>query len=84
MEDGAAEGGLTMPTENHMSFEDSIKVLEEHGQLCSVCRYDDCCNHGVVGGPNGPIFPPCCDKDIRDLLYEDDAIEQAEEICNDV
>ena len=72
-----------MATEKHMSFADAIEVLENIGQLCCVCRYDTCCNHGVTGGPNGPIFPPCCDEDISDLLYEDEAIEMAKEICNE-
>lgn len=67
-----------------MTFQQAIDVLLEHEQVCSVCRYESDCRGGVHGGPNGPIFPPCCDAGYEQLLYEDDAIELAEEICNDV
>lgn len=68
----------------HITLKTAIEVLTEHEQVCDVCRYDSLCIHGVAGGPNGPIYPPCCDKDISELVYEDDAIELAEQICNDV
>ena len=67
-----------------MSFSQAIEVLTEHELACEVCRYDGLCRRGVTGGPNGPIYPPCCDTDLTDLLHEDEAIELAEEICNDV
>lgn len=67
-----------------MSIDEAIDILLEHEQICSVCRYDDGCSKGVHGGPDGPIYPLCCDVDYKSLIYQDDAIDLAEEICNDV
>lgn len=36
-------------------------------ELCKYCEYNGDCPHGVTGGPNGPIYPPCADG-----LDEDD------------
>lgn len=69
---------------NKMTFQQAIEVLLEHENACNVCRYYDTCNGGVTGGPDGPIYPPCCDAGYESLLYEEDAIELAEEIENDV
>lgn len=31
-------------------------------ELCQYCRYEkEGCEGGVKGGPNGPIYPPCCE-----------------------
>lgn len=35
--------------------------------LCKYCSYSSDCDGGVIGGPNGPIYPPCADG-----LDEDD------------
>ena len=67
-----------------LDFKTAIDILLEHEQVCSACRYEDVCKKGVSGGPNGPIYPPCCDAGYEELLYEYDAIELAEEIVNDV
>ena len=68
---------------DNMTFEEAIDILLKNEKVCSVCRYEDGCSKGVHGGPNGPIYPLCCDVDYKSLLYEDDAIELAKEICND-
>lgn len=67
-----------------ISLETAIDILLEHEQICSVCKYEGDCSGGVSGGPSGPIYPPCSDGDYEALIYEEDAIELAEEICNDV
>lgn len=67
-----------------MTFQQAIDVLLEYENACNVCRFNDVCKGGVRGGPNGPIYPPCCDGGYEGCLYEEDAIELAEEICNDV
>ncbi len=50
--------------------------LETHDgeDYCSYCIYDTDCDRGVTGGPNGPIFPPCCDSDFREELLDADAL----------
>ena len=67
-----------------MNIDTAIDILLEHEQICSVCRYDDGCHKGVHGGPDGPIYPVCCDVDYKSLIHHDDAIDLAEEIANDV
>lgn len=43
---------------------------------CDVCIYRSRdCDGGVHGGPNGPIFPPCADKDFG-LWVDEDLIEE--------
>ena len=69
---------------NRMTLSDAVDILLEHEQICSVCKYEDECGGGVSGGPNGPIYPHCSNGDYEALVYDDDAIELAEEICNDV
>lgn len=51
------------------------KIL--HDDLCcQICIYrSDCSGGGVHGGPNGPIYPPCADKDF-DLWVDEDLIEE--------
>jgi len=31
-------------------------------EMCDFCRYSMHCGKGVVGSPNGPVYPPCSDK----------------------
>lgn len=50
------------------------KILHED-LCCKVCQYQYDCNGGVSGGPSGPIYPPCADKDY-DLWVDDDLIEE--------
>lgn len=56
------------------------KWVNEHDgdELCKYCRHDDVCSHGVSGGPNGPIFPPCADGDLDMWLDENVLIEAIE------
>lgn len=37
--------------------------------ICRYCLYNIDCGRGVKGGPNGPIYPPCADRDYE--LYLD-------------
>ena len=43
---------------------------------CSICiyRHEDC-DGGIRGGPRGPIYPPCADKDFS-LWADMDLIEE--------
>lgn len=58
-----------------------VKFLEEQDTHCDYCRYEsDCPNKGggVRGGPNGPIYPYCCDAE--PMQYIDlDALQEAYE-----
>ena len=43
---------------------------------CDVCIYrSEDCDGGVRGGPSGPIYPPCADKDFG-LWVDEDLIEE--------
>lgn len=60
------------------------KWAETHNgdDYCGYCHFSDDCKHGVSGGPNGPIYPPCVDCDYEyyidaDLLLE--AIQNGDE-----
>ena len=68
---------------NEMTLDRAIDILLEHENICNVCMYNDVCKGGVRGGPDGPIYPPCCDGGYEDCVYEDDAIMLAEDILND-
>lgn len=54
---------------------DEILIHEflENSDVEDICRYclynDEDCAGGVKGGPNGPIYPPCADKNYE--LYLD-------------
>lgn len=42
----------------------SVEVIMESldgDELCKYCKYNIDCNGGVIGAPNGPIYPPCAD-----------------------
>lgn len=52
---------------------DKILQADLYCEICT-CR-SDCSGGGVRGGPSGPIYPPCADKDF-DLLLEEDLIEE--------
>lgn len=44
---------------------------------CTYCLYSDEC-HGMSLGPNGPIYPPCCSKNIEDLLDTEAILDDIE------
>lgn len=67
-----------------LTITEAIDILLEHDAICPVCNYSFDCTGGVSGGPNGPIYPPCSDGDYERLVDEEDAINLAEEFCNDV
>lgn len=52
-------------------FEKMVDIVINHGMLCDVCMYlDPGCSGGVLGGPNGPIYPPCADDDSQSFVDE--------------
>lgn len=54
----------------------------EGEEMCKYCLYNDDCPRGVVGGPNGPIYPPCSDGlKVDDFDYEA-YLADKEDICS--
>lgn len=47
----------------NITLDEMKEELEDAELLCKCCFYKDECSGGVTGGPNGPIYPPCCDSD---------------------
>lgn len=47
---------------NHDRLTMIASIVVDADEQCKVCRYSDGCI-GIHGGPNGPIFPPCADKE---------------------
>ena len=47
-------------------------------ELCKYFKCDDICSHGVIGDPNGPIFPLCSDGDLELFLDEKSLIKAIE------
>ena len=47
--------------------------IQDHDgdDYCKYCIYHDDCPGGVIGGPNGPIYPPCADISVSELLDTD-------------
>lgn len=61
-----------------MNYEEKIELLEDKGLICNACSFFPrlCPGYnGVRGGPNGPICPPCADKDAYDYI-DPDKVEQ--------
>ena len=51
-------------------FYEMFQVAVDHERQCEVCKlYGDCAG-GVRGGPDGPIFPACCDSDPANYVDE--------------
>ena len=51
--------------------------LENHDgdDYCLYCKCSaDCDGRGVKGGPDGPIYPPCCDLDYKEELLDVEAL----------
>lgn len=49
-----------------------LNKLADEERLCEVCLYAiEGCTGGVHGGPNGPIFPACTEKDYEYLVHLD-------------
>lgn len=68
-------------------YNEMLEVIAENDRLCDCCRlaYEGCAK-GVTGGPNGPIFPACADRDANfesGLFEEDDIIEVYDEITGE-
>lgn len=51
--------------------------LESHDgdDYCRYCKYGaDCDGSGVKGGPDGPIYSPCCDLNYKEELLDDESL----------
>ena len=56
--------------------------LEEQDDYCPYCKYNDLCGGGVTGSPNGPIYPPCSDRELEefiDLALAEETMREEEE-----
>lgn len=54
------------------------KWIEEHegNDYCKYCKCnDECGGSSVRGGPDGPIYPPCADTDVEELLDMETLLE---------
>ncbi len=67
-----------------MKFIDEItqEIVDRHGEkeLCKYCIHEGDCSGGVVGGPNGPIYPPCADSKPEDWFDLDSYVEGRKEV----
>lgn len=53
------------------NFWKMFEAVEDQERLCEVCKHrNDSCS-GFTAGSNGPIYPPCADKDPQDYVDED-------------
>lgn len=59
--------------------EEIKKWIDTHEgeDYCEYCIYNDKCN-GLHLGPKGPVYPPCCDRDIENILMLDLLIKDLE------
>lgn len=50
--------------------------LESHDgdDYCHYCLHGGGMCGGMSGGPEGPIYPPCCDTDFGETLLDVDAL----------
>lgn len=66
------------------SLQEMAEVILEHERACDTCSYQhDGCSGGVSGGPNGPIYPPCCSHDPLTYMEEDLIVEIYDEIMEE-
>lgn len=65
-----------------MSKEEALKRLQEldPDEICKYCIYEFDCGKEVTGGPNGPIYPPCIDCNLEDLIDIDTCIKDLAEV----
>lgn len=54
--------------------EQMLNLIEGRDRLCDVCRFRVECPRGVMGGPFGPIYPPCIDG--GDRFIDEDRLEE--------
>jgi len=66
--------------ENNISEKIKKKLDEivENDECCDYCKYNCSCSHGVTNYGAGPCYPPCADKDYKDLV-DWDMLEEEEE-----
>lgn len=63
------------------SIKDMAEKVWEAERQCDACTYQsDGCGGGVHGGPNGPIYPPCAERDPEDYMD----IDLLEEVYNEI
>ena len=62
-----------------------FEAVDNHERRCDVCEYQyNGCRGGVAGGPNGPIYPPCCDLEPQNYVDEDLLREVYNEIMEEL
>lgn len=67
-----------------INYNYAIQKIIDCDRLCDICRYrHKGCDGGVRGGPSGPIYPPCADWDISDLIEEDLVEELYQELIEE-
>lgn len=65
-------------------FKRMVEAVADHERICDACKHQhDGCGGGVTGGPNGPIYPPCCDSGPESYVDEDYLREVYEEIISE-
>lgn len=64
-------------------FERMLNVVADHERLCDACRYQHGYCAGFAMGPNGPLYPPCADKNPENYVDEDLLQEIYREITED-
>lgn len=83
---------VNVPESEVESFKDKLKAIvgkveetvniEELDQetLCKYCNVsNDCPGPDVKGGPDGPIYPPCTERDISSLFDKESYLEDLKE-----
>ena len=60
-----------------------LDKIIEHERLCNVCQYRHDCSGGITGGPNSPIYPPCCEHCLENFICENLVEEVYQEILEE-
>ena len=68
-----------------MNKEEALARLQEEDPdtLCTYCIYENDCDKGVTNAGGEPIFPPCCETELKNLIdidaYIADIIEEGKD-----
>lgn len=63
-------------------YKDACDTCANHAgdDYCEYCICNYGCPRGVTGGPNGPIYSPCADRDISVMLDLDALLEDLKHV----
>ena len=68
-------------------LQELAEIVLEHERACDACSYQHLgCSGGsggISGGPNGPIYPPCCSHDPLTYMDEDLIVEVYDQIMEE-